>query len=78
MQDASKPIWVKPRPADKLEDGADFSIFIATPVHSDVSIHYTQALLEFQKECYARKVKVKLMKRNNTIKGKFKERHKKL
>ena len=58
MQDASKPIWVKPRPADKLEDGADFSIFIATPVHSDVSIHYTQALLEFQKECYARKVKV--------------------
>jgi len=58
MQDASKPIWIKPRPADKLDDGADFSIFIATPVHSDVSIHYTQALLEFQKECYAKKVKV--------------------
>lgn len=58
MQDASKPIWIKPRPADKLEEGANFSIFVATPVHSDVSIHYTQALLEFQKECYAKKVKV--------------------
>jgi hypothetical protein len=59
MQDSSKPIWIKPLPADKPKDNEiGFSIFIATPVHSEVSIHYTQSLLEFQKECYAKKVKI--------------------
>ena len=58
MQDASKPIWINPKPTIVENDKIDFSIFIATPVHSDVSIHYTQALLEFQKECYKRQVRV--------------------
>ena len=34
------------------------SIFVATPVHSDVSIHYFKACLEFQKECFVRKLPV--------------------
>ena len=33
-------------------------IFVATPVHSDVSIHYFKACLEFQKECFVRKIPV--------------------
>ena len=27
-----------------------YDVFVGTPVHSDVSIHYTQALIEFQKD----------------------------
>jgi len=33
-------------------------IFVATPVHSEVSIHFFKACLEFQKECMARKIPV--------------------
>ena len=35
-----------------------YRIFVATPVHSDVSIHYFKACLEFQKECFVRKLPV--------------------
>ena len=35
-----------------------YRIFVATPVHSDVSIHYFKACLEFQKECFVRKIPV--------------------
>ena len=56
MQDSSKPLWAKPRQL-KIEP-ASFSIFVATPVHSDVSIHYTQSLLEFQRYCYEKKIGV--------------------
>jgi hypothetical protein len=47
MQDASKPIWF-----NKEKSKVNFSIMVSTPVHSEVSIHYTQALLEFQKNCF--------------------------
>ncbi len=43
---AKEPLW-KDKP--KTKPKKDYSIFVATPVHSDVSLHYTQALLEFQK-----------------------------
>ena len=29
----------------------DIQLFVGTPVHSDVSIHYTQSVLELQKDC---------------------------
>ena len=46
----NKPIWLKKeRP---------ISIFVATPVHSDVSMHYAQTMLEFQKECIKRNMRV--------------------
>ena len=58
MQDASKPLWIKPK-EQKLATGyKPYNIFLATPVHSDVSIHYAQALLEFQKYCFENKIKV--------------------
>jgi len=58
MQDSSKPLWVKPK-EQKLATGyKPYDIFLATPVHSDVSIHYAQALLEFQKYCFENKIKV--------------------
>jgi len=53
MQDPSKPLWFKKTIGSKTETKPkkNFSIFVATPVHSDVSIHYFQACLEFQKHC---------------------------
>jgi len=40
------------------KEKAPFSIFVATPVHDQCSIHYAQGLLEFQKECMKRNVDV--------------------
>jgi hypothetical protein len=37
---------------------APVRIFVGTPVHSDVSIHYFKACLEFQKECFVRKIPI--------------------
>ena len=53
MQDASKPIWFKTEKNDftaKLKE-PETRIYVATPVHSECSIHYTQALLKFQQCC---------------------------
>jgi len=51
MQDASKPIWInKPDKVVELKQSPT-RIFVATPVHSEVSVHYARAILEFQKEC---------------------------
>ena len=36
----------------------DVSIYLATPVHSEVSIHYAQSVLEFQKECLEKNVNI--------------------
>jgi len=41
-----------------MASNAPISIFVGTPVHSDVSIHYFTACLEFQKECFVRKIPV--------------------
>ena len=60
MQDASKPIWFKKEEETNINVSNkdinlnienNISIMVCTPVHSDVSMHYTQALLEFQKVC---------------------------
>lgn len=59
MQDSSKPLWIKPKEqGTKGQDKKPYNIFVATPVHSDVSIHYTQSLLEFQKYCLEKKIDV--------------------
>jgi len=53
MQDSSKPIWFKKEKNDltnKLKE-PEIKIYVATPVHSECSIHYTQALLKFQQAC---------------------------
>jgi len=60
MQDASKPIWFKKEEVNtninnesiKIDSGdLDFKkikLLVATPVHSEVSIHYTESLLTLQ------------------------------
>ena len=53
MQDPSKPIWFKTETNDftkQLKD-PETKIYVATPVHNECSIHYTQALLKFQQAC---------------------------
>ena len=61
MQDPSKPIWVNKnikKPVKNITLSSLPKIFVATPVHSECSIHYTQALLKFQQECLIRNIMV--------------------
>ena len=60
MQDPSKPIWFNKSSNERGIDisGPKYRIFVATPVHSECSIHYTQALLKFQKLCMINNIMV--------------------
>jgi len=61
MQDSSRPIWFDKEmgQARTLHIGEPkYKIFVATPVHSECSIHYTQALLKFQQQCIANNILV--------------------
>lgn len=54
-QDPAEPIWfVGTQPTrdsvKKMKDNKPIRLCVGTPVHSEVSIHYTQCLLEIQKE----------------------------
>tara|TARA_R110001599_G_scaffold278519_1_gene479843 strand:- start:136 stop:957 length:822 start_codon:yes stop_codon:yes gene_type:complete len=52
MQDPSKPFWFGDKKTKTVEiTNKKYSFFVATPVHGDVSIHYMQACLNFQKHC---------------------------
>jgi hypothetical protein len=61
--DNSKPIWV--------EEEKKIHLFVATPVHSEVSIHYAQSLLELQKVCWKNNIGVtfQLMKSSLVTQG---------
>ena len=60
MQDPSKPIWFNKSSNERVVDISEpkYKIFVATPVHSECSIHYTQALLKFQKQCMMNNIMV--------------------
>jgi len=67
MQDPNKPIWInsgnKQITTINLEEAlkdkkSPIGIYVATPVHSECSIHYTQALLKFQQECLQKNILV--------------------
>ena len=49
----SRPIWF-----NEEKELDEKSLFVATPVHSEVSIHYTQSLLELQKQAIKKKIKI--------------------
>jgi len=54
MHNPNEPMWFDKKEKDKKVQELKpkkFSIFVATPCHSDVSLHYFQACLEFQKVC---------------------------
>jgi len=48
------PIWT----TDTGQTKGKISLFVATPVHDQCSIHYAQGLLELQKMCFDKKVNV--------------------
>ena len=48
MQDPSKPIWMNKEPK-RVELTPNYHIFVGMPVHSEMSIHTAQSLLELQK-----------------------------
>jgi hypothetical protein len=50
------PMW-KPDNEQKTKKSIH-SLFVATPVHSECSIHYTQALLELQQLCITKRIKI--------------------
>ena len=41
-----------------IGDRSPYRIMVGTPCHSDVSMHYTQAVLKFQQACWAKKIQV--------------------
>jgi hypothetical protein len=64
---AVTPLWKKQTESSISPN----SIFLATPVHSECSIHYTQALLELQKLALEKKTKItfQLMKSSLITQG---------
>ena len=65
---AIEPLWKNDSSKEEIKP---YSIFVATPVHSECSIHYTQALLELQKIAFQKKIKIKfqLMKSSLVTQG---------
>jgi len=65
---AIEPLWKNNNSKEEIKP---YSIFVATPVHSECSIHYTQALLELQKLAFQKKIKIKfqLMKSSLVTQG---------
>lgn len=47
----NKPIWIKKDLSNKEKSKKRINIFLATPVHSDVSLHYFVAVAKFQGKC---------------------------
>ena len=64
----NKPLWIN---KSKNTDKYKIKLFVATPVHSEVSIHFTQTMLELQKECMKRDILVtfQLMKSSLVTQG---------
>jgi len=64
--DPSKPIWINQDTYQTIQNKnsgyenkkSKYKIMVATPVHSEVSIHYFQACLEFQKQCFKHDIQV--------------------
>ena len=38
-----------------IGENSPYKIMVCTPCHSDVSMHYAQAVLKFQQACWAKK-----------------------
>ena len=61
----NEPIWFTKTPQPQSDSKvteinigtfSPYKIMVCTPVHSDVSIHYCQAVLKFQQDCIQRKI----------------------
>ena len=73
MIENHEPIWFTngPRNTEQNKDFKPHTILVATPVHSDVSMHYTQSLLHLQKWCFHNNVRIgfQLMKSSLITQG---------
>jgi hypothetical protein len=71
MIENNEPIWFNKKKSPQDTKEAGYSLFVATPVHSEVSIHYAQSLLELQKHCFFKNVPIKfnLMKSSLVTQG---------
>jgi len=76
MQDPTKPIWFDNSENDTSITTIDLGtsphkIMVCTPVHSDVSMHYCQAVLKFQQKCLQKNILVSftLMKSSLVTQG---------
>ena len=49
-----KPIWVE----KKSNNISPFRLYVATPCHSEVSLHYVQSLLDISRLCHMKKIHV--------------------
>ena len=56
MQDPSKPIWIDKEKTISLTPR--IHLFVGMPVHSEMSIHTAQSLLELQKLSFTNKDKI--------------------
>ena len=62
----NEPIWFTKPSTDgdtevttiNIGTKSEYKIMVCTPVHSDVSMHYCQAVLKLQQECMQRKILV--------------------
>ena len=58
----NKPIWFDKKPTTEINLNTVTKnvkkIFVATPVHGDVSMHYCQAALSFQRDCMQKNILV--------------------
>ena len=50
------PIWFDE--IEKPQETKDIKIMVATPCHSEMSIHYVQSVLELQKMCFKKKIPI--------------------
>jgi hypothetical protein len=73
MIENHEPIWFTngPRNTEQNKDFKPYTILVATPVHSDVSMHYAQSLLHLQKWCFHNNVRIgfQLMKSSLITQG---------
>jgi hypothetical protein len=73
MIENHEPIWFTngPRNTEQNKDFKPHTILVATPVHSDVSMHYAQSLLHLQKWCFHNNVRIgfQLMKSSLITQG---------
>jgi hypothetical protein len=73
MIENHEPIWFtnEPRNTEQNSSFKPYTILVATPVHSDVSMHYAQSLLHLQKWCFHNNVRIgfQLMKSSLITQG---------
>ena len=51
-----EPIWIEKK--NSVKEISPFKLYVATPCHSEVSLHYVQSLLDISRLCHMNKIHV--------------------